>query len=280
MGPRFALRQVEPRRQPGVLRALELDPFGPACPGRTCPGLVRHGLTPCALPLPIDGIWLPARRSPQIFPKQGFTLLSGRHIRPGRKAELLARKTGWHGYFRLDLLTLRHTRHDGSMSPALEREMFERGHAAGVLPYDPARDEVLLIEQFRPGPLAAGDPDPWQIEIVAGMIDKDGETAEDVVRREAMEEAGIEIGDLEPIAEIYTTPGACTERIALFCGRCDLAGAGGIFGLAGEDEDIRAFPCSMEEIREALARRAIRNAITVVALQWLCLNRARLRTIW
>ncbi|MCY3830639.1 MAG: NUDIX domain-containing protein [Rhodospirillaceae bacterium] len=210
-------------------------------------------------------------------------MLSGRHIRPGRpgrKAELLARETGWHGYFRLDLLTLRHTRHDGSMSPALEREMFERGHAAGVLPYDPVRDEALLIEQFRPGPLAAGDPEPWQIEIVAGMIDKVGESAEDVVRREAMEEAGIEIGDLEPIAEIYTTPGACTERIALFCGRCDLAGAGGIFGLAGEEEDIRAFPCSMDEIQEALARSMIRNAITVVALQWLCLNRERLRAAW
>ena len=204
----------------------------------------------------------------------------GRQIRPDRKAELLSRETGWQGYFRLDRLTLRHTRHDGSMSPPFEREMFERGHAAGVLPYDPVRDEALLIEQFRPGPLAAGDPDPWQIEIVAGMIDKAGETVEDVIRREAMEEAGIEVGDLEPIAEIYTTPGACTERIALFCGRCDLAGAGGIFGLAGEDEDIRAFPCSMAEIEEALANRTVRNAVTVVALQWLCLNRERLRTAW
>ena len=216
----------------------------------------------------------------RLFRRWNFTLLSGRHIRPGRKAELLSRKTGWQGYFRLELLTLRHSRHDGSMSPALQREMFERGHAAGVLPYDPVRDEVLLIEQFRPGPLAAGDPEPWQIEIVAGMIDKEGESAEDVVRREAVEEAGIGIRDLEPIADIYTTPGACTERIALFCGRCDLAGAGGIFGLAGEEEDIRAFPCSMDEIRAALARRAIRNAITVVALQWLCLNRERLRTAW
>ncbi len=207
-------------------------------------------------------------------------MLSGRLIPPGRKAELLSRKTGWQGYFRLELLTLRHTRHDGSMSPAMQREMFERGHAAGVLPYDPVRDEALLIEQFRPGPLAAGDADPWQIEIVAGMIDKPGETSEDVARREAMEEAGIEIRDLEPIADIYTTPGACTERIALFCGRCDLAGAGGLFGLAGEHEDIRAFPCSMDEIHEALDGHAIRNGITVVALQWLCLNRERLRAAW
>ncbi|MCY4394840.1 MAG: NUDIX domain-containing protein [Rhodospirillaceae bacterium] len=203
-----------------------------------------------------------------------------RHGQPARKAELLSRETGWQGYFRLDRLTLRHTRHDGSMSPSFEREMFERGNAAGVLPYDPVRDEALLIDQFRPGPLAAGDPDPWQIEIVAGMIDKAGESAEDVARREAVEEAGVEIGDLEPIAEVYTTPGACTERIALFCGRCDLAGAGGLFGLAGEDEDIRAFPCSMAEIEAALANGAVRNAITVVALQWLCLNRERLRIAW
>ncbi len=203
-----------------------------------------------------------------------------RHGQPARKAELLSRETGWQGYFRLDRLTLRHTRHDGTMSPSFEREMLERGNAAGVLPYDPVRDEALLIDQFRPGPLAAGDPDPWQIEIVAGMIDKAGESAEDVARREAMEEAGIEIGELEPIAEVYTTPGACTERIALFCGRCDLAGAGGLFGIAGENEDIRAFPCSMAEVEAALANRTVRNAITVVALQWLCLNRERLRTAW
>lgn len=204
----------------------------------------------------------------------------GQQFQPNRKAELLSRETGWQGYFRLDRLTLRHTRHDGSMSPLFEREMFERGHAAGVLPYDPVRDEVLLIEQFRPGPLAAGDPNPWQIEIVAGMIDRDGETAEEVARREAVEEAGIEVRDLEPIADIYTTPGACTERIALFCGRCDLAGAGGIFGLAGEHEDTRAFVCSIGEIRQALAGQAVRNAITVVALQWLILNRERLRAAW
>lgn len=197
-----------------------------------------------------------------------------------RKAELISKEAGWEGFFRMDVLHLRHTRHDGSMSPAIRREMFERGHAAAVLPYDPVRDEVLLIEQFRPGPLAAGDPDPWLVEIVAGMIDKAGESPEDVVRREAVEEAGIEMGDLEMVSDTYMTPGACTERITVYCGRADLSGAGGIFGLESEHEDIRAFTSSINDIRTGLDAHQFRNAITVIALQWLCLNRERLRQEW
>ena len=195
----------------------------------------------------------------------------------GRRAELISKTAGWQGFFRMDVLTLRHTRHDGSMSPEIRREMFERGHAAAVLPYDPVRDEVLLIEQFRPGPLAAGDADPWLVEIIAGMIDKEGEAPEDVVRREAVEEAGITLGDLERVSDTYMTPGACTERITVYCGLCDLSGAGGIFGLDTEHEDIRAFTSPVETVREALQQHSYRNAITVIALQWLLLNRDRLR---
>lgn len=194
-----------------------------------------------------------------------------------RTAELISKSAGWQGFFRMDVLTLRHTRHDGSMSPEIRREMFERGHAAAVLPYDPVRDEVLLIEQFRPGPLAAGDPDPWLVEIVAGMIDKDGESAEDVVRREAVEEAGIALGALEQVSDTYMTPGACTERITVYCGLCDLSGAGGIYGLDTEHEDIRAFTSPVDTVRQGLRAHAYRNAITVIALQWLLLNRERLR---
>lgn len=177
----------------------------------------------------------------------------------------------------MDVLTLRHTRHDGTMSPQIRREMFERGHAAAVLPYDRVRDEVLLIEQFRPGPLAAGDPDPWLVEIIAGMIDKEDEAPEDVVRREAVEEAGIVLGDLEQISDTYMTPGACTERITVYCGLCDLTDAGGIFGLDTEHEDIRAFTAPVATVRDALQQHSYRNAITVIALQWLLLNRDRLR---
>lgn len=190
---------------------------------------------------------------------------------------MLSKTPGWEGFFRVDVLTLRHTRYDGSTSPDIRREMFERGHAAAVLPYDPARDEVLLIEQFRPGPLAAGDADPWLVEIVAGMIDKPGESPEDVVRREALEEAGLELAALERIADTYMTPGACTERITAFCGLCDLSGAGGIFGADDEHEDILAFTVPVSEVEKALQAHEYRNAITVIALQWLLLNRPRLR---
>ena len=96
----------------------------------------------------------------------------------------------------------------------------------------------------------------------------------------AVEEAGITVSDLVPIADTYMTPGACTERIAMFCGRSDLAGAGGVFGLDTEHEDLRAFTCSVADVRAALAERSLRNAITVIALQWLCLNRDQLRAAW
>ncbi|MEQ8695449.1 MAG: NUDIX domain-containing protein, partial [Bauldia litoralis] len=102
--------------------------------------------------------------------------------------DILEKTTPYKGRFQIDRYRLRYHRFDGAWSEPVLREVFERGHAAAVLPYDPVRDEVVLIEQFRPGPLAAGEASPWLIEIVAGIIDP-GETPEEVVRREADEEA-------------------------------------------------------------------------------------------
>ncbi len=193
--------------------------------------------------------------------------------------EILDKTTVYKGRFQIDRYRLRHRRHQGGWSEAFNREVFERGHAAAVLPYDPVRDEVVLIEQFRPGAYAGGI-DPWLTEIVAGIIDKEGESEEDVVRREAVEEAGLELTSVEPIARCILSPGACSETIRIFIGRADAAKAGGVFGLAHEHEDIRVLVLPMAEVSRMMAEGRISNAITLISLQWLLLNRMQLRERW
>ncbi|HEX9583946.1 MAG TPA: NUDIX domain-containing protein [Gammaproteobacteria bacterium] len=195
-----------------------------------------------------------------------------------RTVDLIEKRTVFDGYFRIDRFRIRHSLHDGGMSDPLDREVFERGHVAAVLPVDPVRDEVVLIEQFRIGPYAAGWY-PWLLEGVAGIIG-DGETAEDVARREAMEEAGCEITDLVPVIRYLSSPGACTETVDLFCGRVDAGRAGGIHGLDEEGEDIRVVVYSLEAALALLEAGKIVNGKTIIALQWLALNYDRLKDRW
>ena len=197
---------------------------------------------------------------------------------PDPRVELRERTTPYQGYFRLDRYRLRHRRFDGGWSEVMTREVFERGHAASVLPYDPARDAVVLVEQFRTGALAAG-MEPWLVEAVAGIIEP-GEDPADVVRREAVEEAGCVITDLEPIGTVLLSPGGSSETLSMYLGRADISGVGGIHGLAHEHEDIRAFVVPAEEALARLARAEYLNAPLVMSLQWLALNRARMREVW
>ena len=194
------------------------------------------------------------------------------------RIDIVERTTPFHGYFRVDRYRLRHRKFEGGWTEVIQREVFERGHAVAVLPYDPARDAVVLIEQFRAGALAAGR-EPWLVEVVAGIIDP-GETAEQVARREAVEEAGCELGELEPIGEFLLSPGACSETLAMYCGRADSEGLGGVHGLDQEGEDIRVLVLPFAEAMALLEQRRIDNLNAVAALQWLALNRERLRARW
>ena len=191
---------------------------------------------------------------------------------------VLACDTVFQGYFRIDRYRLQHRRHDGGWTEELTREVFERGHAVGVLPYDPLRDEVVLIEQFRVGAHAAGWA-PWQLEVVAGIIDE-GETAEEVARRESLEEAGLTLLELAPISDFLVSQGAVSETVRLFCGRVDATGAGGIHGLEHEGEDIKVVVVPFAELSALLAENKVTNATGLVALQWLLLNRDALRGHW
>jgi len=189
--------------------------------------------------------------------------------------QLIDREVAYQGFFRLARYRVRHRRFDGYWSRELTREVFERGHAAAVMPYDAARDRVALVEQFRPGAIEA-EGGPWLLELVAGIIEAD-ESAEDVARREAIEEAGCTLGALERICTYWVSPGGTTETTTLFCGAADLIEGGGLYGLAREDEDIRVHVVTGDEAIAMADDGRVANAMGQIGLHWLARNRARLR---
>ncbi|ANG94210.1 ADP-ribose diphosphatase [Enterobacteriaceae bacterium 155047] len=192
--------------------------------------------------------------------------------------EIIARETLYSGFFSLELYRFRHRLFNGEMSGEVRREIFERGHAAVLLPFDPVRDEVVLIEQVR---IAAYDTSesPWLLEMVAGMIE-DGETPEDVARREAVEEAGLVVGRTKPVLSYLASPGGTSERSSILVGEVDATTAEGIHGLADENEDIRVHVVSREQAYQWVEEGKIDNAASVIALQWLQLHYQDLRNEW
>lgn len=192
--------------------------------------------------------------------------------------EVVEREACFRGFYQLDRLHLRHRLFAGGMGKLINRELFVRHDAVCVLPYDPQRDCVVLIEQFRVGALDKS-VNPWLIELVAGLIDKD-EQPEEVARREAVEEAGLALAELWPLTQYYPSPGGSDERVHLYVGRCDSRGAGGVHGLEEEGEDIRVLVWSLDEALAALGDGRIDNAASIIALQWLALNRDKVRERW
>ncbi|CAA0109493.1 ADP-ribose pyrophosphatase [Zhongshania aliphaticivorans] len=187
-------------------------------------------------------------------------------------------RAAWRGFFQVRELRLRHRLFGGGWGNWLSRELFVRGPAVGLLPYDPVNDTILKVEQFRVGALSRAKS-PWLLELVAGIIDTD-ESPADVARREAKEEAGLTIGKMESIAEYYSSPGGSDEYFYLFCGCADLNEAGGYFGLANEGEDIHAQVISFDDAMTMLDAGQINNAHSLIAMQWLLQHREELRRRW
>ena len=197
-----------------------------------------------------------------------------------RTVEIVKREQCFKGFYQLDRVHLRHELFAGGMSREISREVFVRHDAVCVLPYDPQRDEVVLIEQFRVGAMGKTDT-PWLIELVAGLIDKEGEVnPEDVAHREGEEEAGVTFTSLWPITRYFPSPGGSDEYVHLFLGRCSSEGAGGLHGLEEEGEDIRVRVWSFEDALQAVRDGRICNAATIIGLQWLALNRDEVRGMW
>lgn len=195
-----------------------------------------------------------------------------------KQFKILSKEIVYQGFFRVEEYRIKHTLFGGGWSSEITRELFMRGSCVAVLLYDPDADKVVLIEQFRTGAVLHPDK-AWLVEIVAGAIEE-GESAEEVAYRESVEEAGCEIQQLMVINEFYTTPGGSSEWITLFCGKVDSAKVGGIHGLDHEDEDILVRAVDFNEAYRMLENGEIESAIPIIAIQWLALNKDKLRQQW
>jgi ADP-ribose pyrophosphatase len=181
-------------------------------------------------------------------------------------------------FFRVEKISLRHKLFQGGWSHTIARELFVRGHAVAVVAYDPVHDLIAILEQFRIGALAE-PTGPWCYEVVAGMVEA-GEAPEEVARRELLEEANLVPYHLEYICDFLSSPGGSDEKLTLYCGLCDLREAGGVYGVADENEDIRLHSFAAEEVFAELLNGRFNNAAALICLQWLQLNRPRLRSAY
>lgn len=191
--------------------------------------------------------------------------------------EIVSRSEPYARFFAVEEQDLRFRRFDGQMSAPVRRAAFISGDAVTVLPYDPVRDRVLVVEQFRFAPHARGDANPWQLEAIAGRIDP-GETPEEAAIREGQEEAGLRLDRLVPIAGYYPSPGAFAEYLYTYLALVDLPdSAAGLFGLACEAEDIRAHLVSFDQLMALCASGEIGNAPLLLSALWLARHRDSLR---
>lgn len=189
--------------------------------------------------------------------------------------EIAETTVGYQGFFRLERLKLRHKLFAGGWSQWFSRELFVRGDAVAAILFDPVNDRIGFIEQFRVGALKT-HYGPWCLEVVAG-ISEQGESPEEVIVREIEEEAGISAVELLPICQYLSSPGGSDEQLHLFCALCDLSAGGGNFGLSSENEDIRLHVAPSQQVFDALYTSRFNNAATLLCLQWLQINHARLR---
>ncbi|MGY3437032.1 MULTISPECIES: NUDIX domain-containing protein [unclassified Marinovum] len=188
-----------------------------------------------------------------------------------------ALRPGYDGFFRMRAFDLSYRRYDGTQSETISREAFQAFDAALVLPYDPVNDQVMLVEQLRFGPIWRHDPVPFVLEPIAGLVDA-GEAPADCARREAVEEAGLELGDLRLMTRIYASPGYSSEFFHCYLGLCDLGGeTGGLAGLAQESEDIRSHVISFNHAMELVDSGEVNAGPLTLMLLWLARHREELR---
>lgn len=191
----------------------------------------------------------------------------------------LTKRFLYKGFFSLLEYRFQYRKFDGSTSEMITREILERGHAVVLLAYDVKRDNVILIEQIRIAAIETQNS-PWMLELIAGMIDHEDESVEDVARREAIEEAGITVARCKPIISYLASPGGLTEKLHILVGEVDSSTAKGIHGLAEENEDIKVHVVSRNQAYEWVENGLINNAASIIALQWLQLNHVSLIDEW
>ncbi|WP_085247329.1 ADP-ribose diphosphatase [Gilliamella mensalis] len=191
----------------------------------------------------------------------------------------LTKRILYKGFFSLFEYRFQYRKFDGSISEVVTREILERSHAVVLLAYDAKRDEVVLIEQIRIASIETQES-PWMLELIAGMMDHENESFEEVAKREAIEEAGVVIGRCKPIISYLASPGGITEQLHILVGEVDSSTAKGIHGLAEENEDIKVHVVSRNQAYQWVKDGVINNAASIIALQWLELNHQLLKKEW
>ena len=178
------------------------------------------------------------------------------------------------GFLRIDAIKLKHKLFLGGWSSEIERELLVREDAVGVLLFDPKRDEIVLVRQFRVGLVDKGDS-PWILELVAGMAEAE-EQLDEVAIREVREESNVEVSDLIKICDYFNSPGVSSEKVRLYLGIVTSENVGGVYGLENENEDIEVVVMSYEAAIKALKKGYLANAMSIIALQWLELNKTEI----
>ena len=200
-----------------------------------------------------------------------------------KDVQILSKETLYQGFFKMVKYAFKHKLFEGGWSDVVEREVFERGHAVAVLPYDPVLDEFVMIEQFRIGALStsslASTSSPWLLEVVAGIIEE-GETPEEVCCREAKEEAGLDIQKLHKALSYLASPGGTTERLHIYVGLVDASNAKGVHGLEHESEDILVHRVPTSVAFDWINQGKIDNSATLIALQWFAMNKQQVLENW
>ncbi|WP_428618612.1 ADP-ribose diphosphatase [Shewanella sp.] len=194
----------------------------------------------------------------------------------GDDVQMLGKRTLYQGFFRMEEYRFKHRLFAGGWSQEVVREVFERGHAVVVLPYDPVTDKVVLIEQIRI-PVLEAAPTPWLLELVAGMIET-GESAEQVAHRELQEESGLVASEMHYVSQYFSSPGGTSERFDFYWAKVDACQADCLHGLDEEHEDIKVHVMPREAAYQLLCDGIINNASTVIGLQWLQLHYQNLRS--
>ena len=186
------------------------------------------------------------------------------------KFKILNKKNIHNGFFKMNEITLKYKKYDGSWSNEIKRELFGGAQVSAVLPYDPINKKIVLIQQFRPGTISR-DSNNYLDEIVAGIIDP-GETPKDTAIRECLEETGCKVKNLRSIQGYFPAPGSSESFYHLFLAEVIAPNKEAIRGLENENEDILVKSYTFEQVKEKMEKNEILNGLTLIALQWFFLN--------